>query len=236
MSGGWAAKRFWTQATAEPCEGGFTVRLDGRPVKTPAKTPLVVPTLALAQAIAAEWDAQTGKVDPATMPCTRAANSAIDKLSSQQAEVVEMLAAYGETDLLSHRAEAPPALVARQAAAWDPMLDWAAGTFGARLAVGTGVLPVPQDPVALAALRAPVAALSRFELAAFHDLVAISGSLVLALAVIRGRLTADAAWEASRIDETWQVEQWGPDEEAAEAEAYRRAAFLQADRFFGLCR
>lgn len=236
MSGGWAAKRFWTEAAAEPCEGGFTVRLDGRPVKTPAKAPLVVPTLAMGQAIAAEWDAQTGKVDPATMPCTRAANSAIDKLSAQQEEVVGMLAAYGETDLLCHRAEGPPALVARQAAAWDPLLDWAAQAFGARLAVGAGVLPVPQDPGALAALHAPVAALTRFELAAFHDLVAISGSLVLGLAVIRGRLTAEAAWAASRIDETWQVEQWGPDEEAAWAEAHRRAAFVQADRFFGLCR
>lgn len=236
MSGGWAAKRFWTAAAADPCDGGFTVRLDGRPVKTPAKAPLVVPTQALAQAIAAEWDAQTGRVDPATMPCTRAANSAIDKLSLQQAEVVEMLAAYGETDLLCLRAEEPPALVARQAAAWDPLLDWAADTFGARLAVGAGILPLPQDAAALAALRAPVAALDRFELAAFHDLVAISGSLVLALAVIRGRLTAEAAWDASRIDETWQVEQWGPDEEAAAAEAYRRAGFVQADRFFGLCR
>jgi chaperone required for assembly of F1-ATPase len=236
MTGGWAAKRFWNEARAEPCEGGFTVRLDSRPVKTPAKAPLVVPTLAMAQAIAAEWDAQTGKVDPATMPCTRAANSAIDKLSAQQAEVVDMLAAYAETDLLCHRAEGPPALVARQAVAWDPLLDWAAQTFGARLAVGTGVLPVPQDAGALAALRAPVAALTRFELAAFHDLVALSGSLVLGLAVIRGRMTAAEAWEASRVDETWQIEQWGADEEAAAAETFRRTAFDHAGRFFALCR
>lgn len=232
---GWTAKRFWQAAAPEPCEGGFTVRLDGRGVKTPAKVPLVVPTLAMAQAIAAEWDAQQGAVKPETMPVTRAANSALDKVTPQRAEVVALLAAYGASDLLCYRAAGPEALAERQAAGWDPVLDWAAESFGARLAVTRGVMPVAQDAQTVARLEAEVARLSVFELAGFHDLVAISGSLVLALAVIRGRLGVAEAWDLSRIDETWQVEQWGEDEEAAAAEAVRRVAFEAASRFYALC-
>ena len=231
----WKAKRFWTSAQAEACEGGFTVRLDGRAVKTPAKAALVVPTMAMAEAIAAEWDAQTGEVKPATMPVTRAANSAIDKITAQRDEVVEIIAAYGATDLLCYRALAPVALIARQAAGWDPVLDWAAGALGARLVVTAGVVHVEQPPEALARLTARVAGMTEFQLAGLHDLVAISGSLVLALAVTEGRLGVDAAWVLSRIDETWQIEQWGADEEAAELEAARRVAFGEASRFYALC-
>ncbi|MEZ5753927.1 MAG: ATP12 family protein [Paracoccaceae bacterium] len=232
---GWKAKRFWTEARAEDCEGGFTVRLDGRGVKTPAKVPLVVPTRAMAQAIAAEWDAQVGEVKPETMPVTRAANSAIDKIVPQRVEVVEIVAAYGASDLLCYRATGPEALIARQAEGWDGVLDWVAGAMGARLVVTQGVIPVAQPAEAVAALRAQVAGLTAFQLAAFHDLVAISGSLVLALAVIHGRLSPDAAWRLSRIDESWQVEQWGEDEEAAAMEAGKRVAFGEASRFFSLC-
>lgn len=232
---GWKAKRFWTEARAEACEGGFTVRLDGRAVKTPAKVALVLPTLEMAQAVAAEWDAQQGAVRPETMPVTRAANSAIDKIVPQRAEVVAIVAAYGASDLLCYRAVGPEALVARQAAGWDPVLDWAAATMGARLVVTTGVIPVAQPEAAVAALTARVAALTPFQLAAFHDLVAISGSLILGLAVIDGRLGEEEAWSLSRIDESWQVEQWGEDEEAAQSEAVRHAAFLEACRFYGLC-
>ena len=232
---GWTAKRFWKDVRAEACEGGFTVRLDGRAVKTPAKVALVLPTLEMAQALAAEWDAQQGAVRPETMPVTRAANSAIDKIVPQRAEVVAIVAAYGASDLLCYRAVGPEALVARQAAGWDPVLDWAAATMGARLVVTTGVIPVAQPEAAVAVLTARVAALTPFQLAAFHDLVAISGSLILGLAVIDGRLGEDEAWSLSRIDESWQVEQWGEDEEAAQSEAVRHAAFLEACRFYGLC-
>lgn len=235
MSGGWAPKRFWKEATVEPVDGGFAVRLDGRPVRTPLKAPLVLPTEALARAVADEWNAQEGTLRPETMPCTRAANSAIDKLSAQQAEVAAMLADYAGTDLLCYRAEDPPELAARQAAEWDPLLDWAAATYGARLTATAGVMHIPQPPEALTRLAAEVAALDRFRLAAFHDLVAISGSLVLALAVARGRLTAEEAWRASRLDEDWQIEQWGEDEEAAALAARHRADLLQAHRFFALC-
>lgn len=233
---GWTAKRFWKQAAVQATDGGFDIRLDGRPVKTPAKAPLVVPTRSLAQAIAAEWDAQEGKVRPETMPCTRAANSAIDKVAPLRAEVIAELAGYGGSDLLCYRATGPQGLIDRQSAAWDPLLDWAATTLAAPLNVTQGVMHVAQPQPSLDRLAARVAAFGAFELAAVHDLVAISGSLVLALAVTEGRLSPEAAFDASRIDNRWQAEEWGEDEEEAEAEAHRRAAFLQAGRFFGLCR
>ena len=232
----WAAKRFWKQATAVACEGGYTVKLDGRAVKPPAKRPLVVPTLAMAQAIAAEWDAQQGLVKPDTMPVTRAANSALDKVAVQFDEVAGLLAAYGETDLLCYRATGPEALIARQAAAWDPVLDWAAQDLGAPLHVTAGVTPVDQPAASIARLTALVQGFTAFELAAVHDLIAISGSLLLALAVTKGRISVKQAWDLSRIDETWQNEQWGIDEDAAVLEAFKQSALEQADRFFALCR
>lgn len=233
---GWTAKRFWKEATVEAVEGGFTVRLDGRPVKTPAKALLVVPTESLGRGIAAEWDAQSGKIRPGTMPLTRAANSAIDKVAPLQAEVVAELAGYGASDLLCYRATGPEALISLQAALWDPLIDWAAAELQAPLAVTRGVMPCAQPPASLAALQARVAAFDNFGLAALHDLVAISGSLVLALAVTTRRLTATQAFDLSRLDNRWQIEQWGEDEDEAETEALRRAAFLQADRFLELCR
>jgi chaperone required for assembly of F1-ATPase len=231
----WAARRFWTTASAVPVEGGFAVHLDARPVRTPLKAPLVLPTLALAEAVAAEWQAQDGRVNPETMPFTRTANSAIDKVAPQMDEVAAMLAAYGGSDLLCYRAEGPPDLIARQAEAWDPVLIWALEALGADLLVTTGVIHVEQPPESLMRLHENVAGQTPFQLAAFHDLVALSGSLVLALAVTEGNLTADEAWSLSRIDEDWQISLWGEDEEAAEVAALKRAAFLQADRFYGLC-
>ncbi len=231
----WTARRFWTETHAVPLDTGFTVHLDARPVRTPLKAPLVVPTLGLAQAIAAEWQAQTGKVNPETMPFTRTANSAIDKVAPQHAAVALMLAEYGGSDLLCYRAEGPEDLTARQAAAWDPVLHWAKDTLDAPLVATLGVMHVDQPAASLARLHQAVAALDPFRLSAFHDLVAISGSLVLALAVTRHAVTAEAAWDLSRIDESWQIALWGEDEEAAETAALKRGAFLQADRFYGLC-
>ncbi len=229
----WAPKRFGKQAEVTEAEGGHGIALDGRPVKTPAKAPLVVPTRALAEALAAEWQAQEGTVRPETMPATRAANAAIDKVRPQRAEVAALIAAYGGTDLLCYRAEAPGELVDRQAAGWDPLLDWFAQAFGVRLVVTRGVLPVAQ-PEALTAVGAHVGGLDEWELAALHDLVGLTGSLVLGLAVAEGRLTAQDAWTLSRIDEDWQAEQWGADEEAQDHAALRRAALLDAARFWTL--
>lgn len=229
----WAPKRFWKQATVTEVEGGYGIALDGRPVKTPAKAPLVVPTRALAEALAAEWDAQDGTVRPETMPATRSANSAIDKVRPQRVEVAELVSAYGGTDLLCYRAEVPEGLVARQAAGWDPLLDWFAAAFGVRLVVTQGVLPVAQ-PDALAAVGAHVGGFDEWQLAALHDLVGLTGSLVLGLAVAQGRLTAEEAWTLSRIDEDWQAEEWGEDEEALENATLRRAALLDAAQFWAL--
>jgi chaperone required for assembly of F1-ATPase len=231
----WTPKRFWTTAAVVPDEGGFAVQLDGKPVRTPLKAALVLPTQGLAQAVAAEWQAVEGKVNPATMPLTRMANSAIDKVTPHFAAVADMLADYGGSDLLCYRALQPQALQDRQAEAWDPLLTWAADTLGAPLHPTRGVMPLPQPQASLAALRQAVHALTPFQLAAFHDLVALSGSLVLALAVTRGRLDAETAWTLSRIDESWQIAEWGEDAEAAEVAALKRADFLRADRFFGLC-
>jgi chaperone required for assembly of F1-ATPase len=233
---GWSARRFWTEVNVRPEGQGFAVLLDARPVRTPLKVPLVLPTEALAREVAAEWQAQTGTVNPATMPFTRTANSAIDSVSRQFDAVAEMLSAYGGSDLLCYRAVDPPALVARQAAGWDPLIDWAASALQAPLHVTAGVMHINQPPASLAALDAAVGGLTAFELSAFHDLVALTGSLVLALAITRGRLGADEAWDLSRIDENWQAELWGQDEEAAETAARKRVDFLQADRFFLLCR
>jgi chaperone required for assembly of F1-ATPase len=231
----WSARRFWTDATVRAEGEGFAVLLDARPVRTPLKSLLILPTERLAQAVATEWQAQTGLVNPATMPFTRTANSAIDTVLPQHEAVVGMLAAYGGSDLLCYRATGPADLVARQAESWDPLLDWSATALGAPLRTTAGVMHVDQPPASLAALSKAVRALSAFQLAAFNDLVAISGSLVLALALTRGRLTAENALSFSRIDESWQIEQWGADAEAAETAALKRADFLQADRFFALC-
>lgn len=231
----WAARRFWTTASAVPAEGGFTVQLDARPLRTPLKAPLVVPTLALAEAIANEWQAQDKTVDPDSMPFTRTANSAIDKVAPQFDAVAAMLAEYGGSDLLCYRAEGPPDLVVRQAEAWDPILIWALESLAADLVVTEGVMHVEQPADSLSRLHERVAAMTPFRLAAFHDLVAISGSLVLALAVTEGRVTAKEAWTLSRVDEDWQSSLWGEDEEAAEVAARKRAAMLQADRFYRMC-
>lgn len=231
----WTPKRFWKTATVEACDGGFTVRLDARPVKTPGRALLAVPTEALARAIAREWDAQHGVVRPQTMPCTRAANSAIEKVAPQFDEVVDLLAAYGDSDLLCYRASAPQELITRQAAAWDPLLEWAAEALGAPLTVTAGVIHVPQPSASRHRLHELTAAMTPFQIAAFHDLVALSGSLVLAFAVVRGRLSPDEAWAASRIDETYQAELWGDDDDASALAESKRLDFHQAATFWTLC-
>lgn len=233
---GWKPKRFWKNAEPVPEGAGWTVRLDGRGVKTPAKAALIVPTRAMAQAIAVEWDAQQAEVRPDTMPVTRAANSAIDKVSVQFDEVAALIAAYGGSDLLCYRAEGPAGLVARQARAWDPLLDWASATLAAPLVVTSGVVPVDQPPASLDRLSGHVRRFDPFGLTALHDLVALTGSLVIGLAVAQGRVSVAEAWDASRVDETWQAEHWGVDQDAAAIVALKRQALGDAARFLGLSR
>ncbi|MCQ0091119.1 ATP12 family chaperone protein [Roseovarius sp. M141] len=228
----WAAKRFWTGATVTEAETGYGIALDGRAVKTPAKMPLAVPTRALAAAIAAEWDAVGERIDPRAMPMTRSANAAIDKVAHQHGEVADMIAAYGGTDLLCYRATNPQELVLRQSEEWDPLLDWADSALGVRLRPVTGVMPEAQDPAALAALRARVHAHDPFALAALHDLVALSGSLIIGLAAEADARDIATLWQVSRLDEAWQAELWGADEEAEDMAAVKRAAFLHSKEFF----
>lgn len=228
----WAAKRFWTDASVAEQDGGYAIQLDGRPVKTPAKAALIVPTRPMADEIAAEWRAVDDKIDPEAMPFTRSANAAIDKVTTQFNEVAEMLAAYGGSDLLCYRAGSPAGLVKRQADGWDPLLDWAADTYGARLIPVAGLMPVDQNPDALKNLSAPLFSATPFEMTALHDLISLSGSLVLGLAVAQGRLTADEGWALSRIDENWQAEQWGYDDEAVKAAEIKKIAFDHADTFY----
>ncbi|WP_299816139.1 ATP12 family protein [uncultured Jannaschia sp.] len=229
----WSPKRFWTDATVEAVPRGHAVRLDGRSVRTPLKTELVVPSAALAEGIASEWRAQKERIDPLSMPLTRAANATLDKVVPQRAEVVTGLSEYGGSDLLCYRAPGPGSLTARQAAAWDPLLAWAATEFGARLVLTEGVVPVSQPDATLDALRRRVAALSDWELTALSEFVSLSGSLVIGLAAM-DRQDVEGLWAASRIDEDWQAEQWGLDAEEAERIAARRAAFLQAAVYLGL--
>lgn len=235
MRSGWSVKRFWKDVSVVPVDNGFGVVLDARPVRTPSKTPLILPTRGLAEWIAGEWDAQEGQLNPLTMPATRTANSAVDKVMPQMAEVAAMLAAYGGSDLLCYRAGAPPDLIAEQARGWDKLLDWAEVRYGARLVQTTGVMPVAQENAALARLTVEVTAQDAFRLAAFHDLVALSGSLILALAVCEGRLDTDTAWGLSRIDEEWQTREWGRDDDAEAAAAIKKSAFAHASRFHALC-
>lgn len=232
----WKAKRFWKESGVVEEEGGFGVRLDGRAVRTPAKAALIVPTRALAEAIAAEWNAQEGKIDPGTMPFTRSANAAIDKVARQKSEVAEMLAAYGDSDLVCYRATGPVELIEKQAAAWNPLLDWTESVLSAKLLVVEGVVHVPQDAAALARLRAHVDALDIWALTAFHDLVSLSGSLVIGFAALDGFYPVETLWSLSRVDETWQAEQWGSDEEAEEMAARKQSDFIHAKRFYDLSR
>ena len=230
----WKAKRFWKAASVMEVEGGFTIELDGRGVKTPAKQAMRVPTHAMASAIATEWDAQVDVINPNTMPVTKTANAAIDKVTVQHGEVAEMLAAYGDSDLLCYRAEAPEELIERQNEQWNPMLDWAAEKLNARLHPRTGVIHAPQASAAVEALSIRTHALDAYELAAFHDLVSLSGSLVLGFAAALGARPADELWTISRLDELWQEEQWGKDDDATALALIKRDAFLHAKRMFDL--
>lgn len=233
---GAARKRFWQAALVVPAPDGFAVHLDDRPLQTPGKAALVVPSEGFATAIAAEWDALGAEIRPEALPFTRAANSAIDRVRPARPAVVAAVAAYGETDLLCYRAEAPAALVARQAAAWDPLLDWADATLGARLRVVSGLMPQPQPEASTAALRAAVEGFDAFALMALHDLVTISGSLVLGLAVAREAVDGARAFALAQLDEDWQAEQWGWDAEAAAAAGRRREDFLRVERMLALLR
>jgi chaperone required for assembly of F1-ATPase len=214
-------KRFYKDVTVGESEGGFHILLDGKPVKTPARNTLLLPTPALAQAIAAEWAGQGDEIVATAMPLLRLANTVIDGVAINRADVIDAILRFGENDLLCYRAQQPPELAQRQAHGWDPLLDWARQRLGARLTVAEGVGHVDQSLEALAALREALSGYDAFTLAGLHVIASITGSLVLALAVTEGAASGAEAFHLSRIDEIHQAEKWGEDAEAA-----KRAAAL----------
>ncbi len=227
-------KRFWKQAEVIAEAGGWGIALDGRPVRTPERAPLAVASKALAEAIAAEWQAQGEDIDPASMPLTGLANAAIDLASPDPAAFAEPIAAYAESDLLCYRDDRDAALQAEQAAAWNPLLAWAEARHDIEFTLAQGVLPVDQPPATVAALRAALVAHDPFRLAALTPLVTIGGSLVAGLALAEKAFTADALWNAVSLDELYQERRWGADGEAQKARARRAADWHHAARFLSL--
>ena len=227
-------KRFYKNAEAAPGAGGVAILLDGRPVKTPGREPLSVPTEELAEAIAAEWNGQGEEIDPRSMPLTGLANAAIDRVAPDPAAFARGLAAYGESDLLCYRSEGPDELVRRQNDKWDPLLLWARRRYDIEIETVSGVMHRPQPQLTVERLGRAVAARGPFQLAAFSPLVTISGSLVIALALAEGEIGLDTAWDAATLDEAWQAEQWGEDALAVQALELRRREFEAAYRFLTL--
>ncbi len=217
-------KRFYRRASAG---AGGAILLDGKPVQTPAKKPLAAPSAALAEAIAAEWEAQNDDIDPARMPLTRLANAVIDAVAEKPDEVAAGIAQYLGSDLVCYRAEAPAGLVEKQAQHWDPVLAWARAALGARFVLGQGVMHVPQAADAVAAARAAIPK-DIWRLGAVSSITSLTGSGLLALALNAGVLDVEAAWTAAHVDEDWQMAQWGKDELALARRAFRHAEMQAA--------
>ena len=224
-------KRFWKEVSVDPDRG---IRLDGKPVRTPGKQPLILPTDALAEAVADEWRAvgEGAEIDPRAMPLTGLANAATERIDP--AAFAAALAAFGESDLLCYRAESPDDLVARQAASWDPLLDWARTRYDVHFEIAAGVMHRPQPPATIARLAEAVAARNAWQLAGLSPIVTIGGSLVAALALDEGAATPEEVWRAVELDEDWQAEQWGRDELSLGALESRRRDFNAGVRFLGL--
>ncbi len=233
-------KRFYTDASVgnvtatDPGSASYPLLLDGRGVKTPRRKALALPTAALAQAVAAEWQAQVAVINPALMPLTRLANTAIDGVTGREADVRADIVKYAGSDLLCYRAESPDALAQRQAAMWDPVLSWANGRLGAVFQTGRGLMPVPQSPATATAFAAALEPLDAFRLTSLHVMTTLTGSAVLALAVLECKLSAEAAWTAAHVDEDWQIERWGTDAAAETRRARRWTEMTAAARMLDL--
>ena len=227
-------KRFWKTAETVAEQGGWGVRLDERPLRTPGKALLAVPTEALGRALADEWASAPESVDPRAMSLTGLANAAIDRVAPDRASFAAGLAKYAEADLACYRAEGPQTLAKRQAECWDRLLGWAGRRYDVDFATTTGIVHVDQPPATVDRLAHEVAAFDAFRLAGLSPLVTIGGSLLAALALVEGAMTTEKAWRAVSIDERWQLEKWGEDAEAVAALARRRADFFAAARFLEL--
>lgn len=227
-------KRFYKDSTTQAAEGGYAVLLDGKSIKTPGGRAMVVPTATLAEAVAEEWRAQEEQVRPSSMPLTQLASTALDRVEPERPHITAQLMNYAGTDLLCYRAESPADLVVRQTATWQPLLDWAAQALDAPLVTTTGLAAVEQPAHALGALEGHLNGMDVWRLTAVQSSAAAMGSLILALALAEGRLEPDTAYEASQLDETYQIEQWGEDWEAADRRAALKADIQAAGRFLAL--
>jgi len=228
-------KRFYKKAEAGAVEDGYSIFLDGRPIRTPAKAPLVLPNEAIASEIASEWDKQGEMVDPATMPVMRYAATAIDRVTPQRDAVIQEISAFGGTDLVCYRAAYPEHLIEKQARAWDPLLQWLEQTYSVTLKVTTGVGYIAQEDAALEALVAIIAQQDDLRLAAIHDLVSLTGSLVVALAIMQGQLDAEQAHEISELDEGHIIDEWGADDEQIKRRENNKISLEAAVKFLKLC-
>jgi chaperone required for assembly of F1-ATPase len=227
-------KRFWKVVAVERDGDNWAIRLDGRPVKTPARASLVVPTEMLANAIADEWRSVEETIDPRAMPLSGLANAAVDRIAPDRQSFAQGLARYAEADLACYRAEGPRELVDRQEQQWDKLLAWARRRYDLEFATTCGIVHVAQPQATVERLGHAVAALDAFRLAGLSPLVTIGGSLVAALAVLEGAMTAQEAWQSVSVDDCWQIEQWGADAEAKAALENRRRDFLAGARFLDL--
>jgi chaperone required for assembly of F1-ATPase len=227
-------KRFYRSVTVADEDGGHGPLLDGKPVRTPGKAKLLLPKRTLAEAVAEEWDAQKEHIDPATMPLTKLANSAIDGVVDHEPAVIDDIMAHAGSDLLCYRADGPRGLIEAQNGSWDPVIAWAKSAFGTPLTVAQGVVHVAQPQASLDRLRERLTGFEPFGLTALHVMTALSGSALLALAVAEGRMTPEEAWGAAHVDEDWQISQWGEDTEARERRASRWRDFAAAARLLSL--
>ena len=227
-------KRFWKEVAIVAQDGGWSIELDGRPVRTPTLAVLVVPTETLTEEVAKEWRSVGEQIDPRSMPLTGLSNAAIDRVAPDRQAFARGLARYAEADLACYRSDWPPELVERQAAGWDKLLSWARRRYDVDFSTTTGLMHIPQPPATVEQLGHAVAALDSFQLAGLSPLVTIGGSLIAALAVLEKAMSAEEACQAVSIDERWQLEQWGADSEAETALESKRRDFFAAARFLRL--
>lgn len=236
VSHGAPARRFYTAVEIERAENGHAILLDGKPVRTPARAELVVPSHALAKAVAGEWDAQGEKIEPETMPLTKRANTALDRVRGREDEVAGEIVAYADSDLLCYRADGPDDLTELQSVLWDPVLAWVAAELDAGFKTRTGISHIAQPQQSLAHVRDAFAACEFYELAIRHSMTTLTGSALLVLAHARGQLSAGEVWTAAHVDEDWQISRWGEDTQAGTRRAARRAEFDTDCRFLELLR
>jgi chaperone required for assembly of F1-ATPase len=226
-------RRFYKQASATPERG---VALDERPIRTPMRRPLILPSQALAVAVAEEWQAQSEELDPTRMILTKLANTAIDRVRPDRDRILAELVRFADADLVCYRAESPEALRRRQAQAWDTVLAWASRSLDAQFQATEGVVHVPQPAASLAALKVHLLSLDDWTLTVIHNLATLTGSVLIAIMTAAGELDPESAWRAAHVDEDWQIEQWGEDWEAAERRARLKSEFDACVRFLRLAR